>query len=166
MNNIQQGLKEIDQKNEFLFQHDEDQIIRTRRSPLDIVGYVASELFGVLDQRFAKQYETDINKVKGNENHLLELIKNQTTILETTHNVIKTNERQVTSQILAIKEHLEELMDNTTSQLEEQRYFQTLSYFTIHVIMIMDNYRRTQDQLLDALTDTHQGKNNTEPNSA
>lgn len=58
------------------------------RAALDIVGNIASDLFGVLDQRFAREYTEDINTIKNNEEHLITLlIKNQTSITETTINM-------------------------------------------------------------------------------
>ncbi|KAF9805595.1 hypothetical protein SFRURICE_020980 [Spodoptera frugiperda] len=59
---------------------------RRRRGLIDGVGYVANSLFGVLDQRFAEKYEKDIDLLKNNENHLYNLWKNQTSVVEAEFN--------------------------------------------------------------------------------
>ncbi|CAB3235258.1 unnamed protein product [Arctia plantaginis] len=49
---------------------------RRRRGLINGIGYVANSLFGVLDERFAEQYKSDIQLVKRKEQHLANLIKN------------------------------------------------------------------------------------------
>lgn len=54
---------------------------RKRRGLVDGVGMLAGELFGVLDNRFAKKYTEDIETLTENGQHTLELIKNQTSTI-------------------------------------------------------------------------------------
>ncbi|KAF9405690.1 hypothetical protein HW555_013674 [Spodoptera exigua] len=65
---------------------------RYKRGLVNGVGNLASDLFGVLDDNFAKQYKQDIEQIFLNENHLQSLIKNQTLIIESEFSVIRRNE--------------------------------------------------------------------------
>lgn len=55
---------------------------RKRRSPFNIIGNVAGSLFGVLDQEDAERYNSEINKIKSDQNYQNELMKKQTLITE------------------------------------------------------------------------------------
>lgn len=53
------------------------------------MGNIASDLFGVPDSCFGEQYAQDMSQLKRNEDHLMQLIKNHTTIVESTFNILK-----------------------------------------------------------------------------
>lgn len=71
---------------------------RKKRALLDIVGNIASDLFGVLDSRFGEQYAHDMSKLKKNDEHLLRLLKNHTSIIESTLNVLDHNGDELEKQ--------------------------------------------------------------------
>lgn len=56
---------------------------------LHFVGDVFSDLFGTLGSKFAREYKHDISRLTKNEDHLLLLLKNHTSILESTLNIVK-----------------------------------------------------------------------------
>ncbi|KAL7726097.1 hypothetical protein ACLKA6_010144 [Drosophila palustris] len=62
---------------------------RKRRSPFDAVGNIANSLFGVLDSNYANEMTKVIKKVQTNEEFVLSLLKNQTSVLDSTINVVK-----------------------------------------------------------------------------
>lgn len=90
-NCIQEHLKfqymHCEQNNQLLFKH----TTRTKRGLLNIVGNIANQLFGVLDNKFAEKYEEDIAMGTENQQYMLELMKNQTSITEATDNILKNN---------------------------------------------------------------------------
>lgn len=64
---------------------------RSKRAILNIVGNIASDLFGVLDSRFQEKYRDDMSQIQLNEDHLITLFKNQTSVTETTLGIVKKN---------------------------------------------------------------------------
>lgn len=71
---------------------------RQKRAPFDIIGYIQSELFGVLDARFAEKYTRDITQLKTNDEHLMQLIRNHTSVIDATVNILKKTEAELNSQ--------------------------------------------------------------------
>lgn len=57
---------------------------RKKRGYFDGVGKLAGTLFGVLDVDFAQKYEQDIQYLQASDNYFLQLMKNQTLIVEDT----------------------------------------------------------------------------------
>lgn len=80
-------MQEIEHKNQLLYKG--NKYMRHKRAPLDIIGTIANRLFGVLNQEDADNIAAHIDRVKTYENHLMDLLKNQTSIIESTTNVIK-----------------------------------------------------------------------------
>ncbi|KAM8718736.1 hypothetical protein ACLKA7_001449 [Drosophila subpalustris] len=65
------------------------QLTRKRRSPFNTVGNIANSLFGVLDSNYANEMTKVIKKVQTNEKFVLSLLKNQTSVLDSTINIVK-----------------------------------------------------------------------------
>lgn len=71
---------------------------RRRRGLINGIGYLANDLFGVLDTRFADQYKKDIETIHRNEKLLYNLWKNQSSIIEAEFNLMKRMEITVNKQ--------------------------------------------------------------------
>jgi hypothetical protein len=61
---------------------------RKKRGLVNGVGNIASALFGVLDDRFAEQYQKDIGLLRENEKHVVTMWKNQTSLVEAEYNML------------------------------------------------------------------------------
>ncbi|KAH9643045.1 hypothetical protein HF086_004613 [Spodoptera exigua] len=136
---------------------------RHRRGLIDGVGYLANDLFGVLDSRFANQYEKDIETIHRNEKHLSNLWKNQTSVIEAEFNLMKRMENTVNKQHKLINKKLIDLQENESVL---QRNLQNISYaneFTMLAMSgngLLQGLKRLQDTLLDAITDIFHGQIN------
>jgi len=62
---------------------------RQRRGALNLVGNLANGLFGVLDSQYAQNMEDVILRIQAKELHYTHLLKNQTSILDSTINVMR-----------------------------------------------------------------------------
>lgn len=156
---IKQLKFEINQLNEYntLLRSHHD---RKRRGYINGVGNLARTLFGILDSDFAKKYAQDIQKIQSNEQYSLQLIKNQTLIVEAEHNIIKKNEEFVKKQLKLIKSFITETKKNTN--LNEARYrtvkiMNDINAGAITARSLISVLRRNQQMLLDALTDIYRG---------
>lgn len=133
---------------------------RKKRSPFDIIGSFANSAFGLLDQNFARQYEKDIKRFNTNEEYLLNLFKSQTSIAESTINIIKRDEKTITEQFRRIKQQMQLIENSTNTAVTELNRAQTISDLALYTLMIMNNYETTQKMLLDMVMDSRSGNIN------
>ncbi|VVC86622.1 unnamed protein product [Leptidea sinapis] len=134
---------------------------RRRRGIVNGVGYLANELFGILDSRFAEQYTQDIEIIKSNEKHLAKLWKNQTSVFETEFNVLKNLQTTVDKQHKFINKKLNEFEESTnTLQLDIQNFSHVQDFLLTSVIddSLLRSLKRLQDTLLDTITDIYHGQ--------
>lgn len=77
---------------------------RSKRSipTLHFVGDVLGDVFGTLGSKFETKYANDISLVNKNEDHLLMLLKNHTSIMESSLNIIKQDESEIKKHTDAI----------------------------------------------------------------
>lgn len=148
---LEHDLSEIEHYNNVLKFH---QLSRKRRGLIDGVGYVANSLFGVLDQRFAERYESDIKNVQINENHLQSLIRNQTIVMEAEASIVKRNERLMNEQFTYINGYLKNITEQATLTNENHVY---VTSSALIASIIIANLRRIQNTLIDTITDIGQG---------
>lgn len=130
---------------------------RQKRGLINGVGYLANSLFGVLDERFCEKYEQDIKKISLNENHLQNLLKNQTSIIEAQANILHRNEITMNKQFKTLQKHLEEitLLENR-SQAEIHNELYVLSSL-LAAGMIVTNIKNIQESLISTVLDIARG---------
>lgn len=146
--------------NEMLLNQHIEERTRKRRGLIDGVGYIASSLFGVLDQRFAEQYKQDISLIKKNEEHLALLWKNQTSVVEAEYNLLKRTEASINRQHKVINQHLNNLTKATNilnKELQEQEVMNELALSTIIATNMLAKLKSIQDTIIDTITDIHHG---------
>lgn len=131
-----------------------NKIKRSYHAPLDLIGKIAHLAFGTLDSEYAENMEKAISNVKSNEDRLLMMIKNHTTILDKTVNIMKKNNVEI---IQKFKELHDGYLVLTAAQkkLEKQTIFNTLvGYLTL----ILIKYREIQKQIHNSLRDFKKGR--------
>lgn len=158
---LRHGGTELEYYNDVLMgQH----LRRRKRGFINGVGYLANSLFGVLDQHFAEQYQNDITLIRDNEKHLLQLFKNQTSIIEAENNILKRTEDSINNQYKIINQHIINLQKQTNTVKQEIMYMQLINEFTLSAIIasnMLNNLQNIQNILLDTVTDVHNGQINT-----
>ncbi|KAM8718744.1 hypothetical protein ACLKA7_001457 [Drosophila subpalustris] len=85
---------------------------RKRRSPFDAVGNIANSLFGVLDSNYANEMTKVIKKVQTNEEFVLSLLKNQTSILDSTINVVKKTRATSDKRLRLLEQQVAAIADS------------------------------------------------------
>lgn len=136
---------------------------RVRRGLINGVGYLANSLFGVLDEQFAEQYQRDINLIRQNEKHLGALWKNQTSIIEAEHNLLKRTEESFQKQHKIIHQHLIKLEQSVTSMNKELTNAERMAQFTIVAMAtnnLLSQLKTIQDTLLETITNIYNGRIN------
>lgn len=136
---------------------------RKRRSPFDFIGTIASEAFGVLDQRYAKKYAEEISKLNEDAAHASELLERHTSIIQATHDVIHHNEEQTRSHFEVVENNLDIIkraFENATQDITEQKRHQIFLDTAVQTVISMMRMETMQRNLLDIITDTNHGKLN------
>lgn len=98
LNQLRQDFLNIQANNKLMFSNDNHSNKRSRRGLFNFVGSLHNFLWGTLDQNYADEMSDTIDKVKGNEDELLKLIKNQTSIMESTKNLLKKTDQDIKDQ--------------------------------------------------------------------
>ncbi|KAJ8723327.1 hypothetical protein PYW08_003239 [Mythimna loreyi] len=160
---VQHDYNELRYHNQLLLNQHFGTRSRTRRGLVNAVGSIANTLFGVLDQSFADKYQRDIEIINSNEKHLLQLWKNQTSVVEAEYNILKRTEKTIDTQYKLINRHLN-LLDQATKQIQLQsKTTSILQEFTLAAMAttnMIHNLKRVQDTLIDTLADIYHSKIN------
>jgi len=118
---------------------------RQPRAPLDIVGNIASSLFGVLDSTYADKMVQTITKVKANERHLLTLLRNQTSLIDSTIIVIKMDEILNSKRLKKIENYIAETT-GTESRFNKFSWYITLA---TQLSLLASSLQRMQTEIIN-----------------
>lgn len=134
---------------------------RIKRGAVNIVGNIANSLFGILDSEYAQQMVTTIETVKKNENHLQHLLKNQTSILDSTINILKQDQTAIKGKFNRLDTQYTEIRSRV-HDLEDAGYqskiFQIFISLAMELTITAADLHRMKSSILDVITDTHHGK--------
>lgn len=157
---LKQEVQELKHNNYLLSPNQETIAKRVTRGLIDGVGYIANSLFGVLDSRFAEKYKRDIELLHQNEHHLLNLIRNQTTIIEAQNNILKRNEQAMNKQFQLTEQHLSytnQYMNRIQKNIQEDENMIYFNMLAMSANIILTKLRFIQDMLLKIATNIHHG---------
>ena len=166
---LRHGIVELEYYNQLLMSHNAPRqpgrqpTRRRRRGVINAIGYLAGDLFGVLDERFAEQYKQDINLLRQNQKHIIQLWKNQTSIVEAENNLLKRTELIMNQQHKALNQHilaLENAIESTKNVMETNLILSDFAIASIVASNMLNNIKSLQNTLLDTVTDIYQGRLN------
>lgn len=111
-----------------------------------------------LDQQFADKYHQDIEAIKKNENYLLELMKNQTSIVELENKVLKKTEHNINRQLNLINGFINKTNFNLVKMESTIKIMMATSYFnsaSIATYLLLQNLKEMQEMLFNTLTNLY-----------
>lgn len=151
---IKQNLEAISSSN-ILMKADpnENQKRKRRAAPLNIIGWIGHEVFGIMDAEQAEQIENQFNLADQKSDHQLQLIKNQTSLIESTVNLMKVSEEEVNQNYIKIEQIIGKLT-NESYHVDQKLHMMTTSMFMLGMV---NRSEKIQGKILDILTDLHQG---------
>lgn len=133
---------------------------RSKRSAifpqLNVLGNIANSLTGVLDHSYAEKMEKVLANIKQNEDRTMALMKNHTTVIENTVNVMKENNIAIVKKFDQLNFELK-LMRSMQDDTLRRTYFNSMTNYLTLAIM---KYREIQLQLHITLTQFKGGKLN------
>lgn len=117
---------------------------------LHFVGDVFSDLFGTLGSKFEQEYRHDLSRLAKNDEHLLLLLKNHTSFIESTLNIVKNDHNSLQNHINQSKE-LNEILKNHTNTIENEEKIQN---FLMYLTQIMNDYEKQQSAIIEVISDS------------
>lgn len=159
-NQFQHLIKELTQNNELLTLPQKG---RTKRGAINLIGNLANTLFGVLDSEYANEMAITISKVEQNEMHLSELLKNQTSLIDATINVIKRNEETRNQHLNQLEQQISRIsldVNQTHKELYQTQLSQLFASIAIQTLLLTSDFCRIQNAIIDVMVNTQHGKVN------
>lgn len=152
---MEDHLNAIENKNEIIGGHS---FKRSKRAALNLIGNIFGDVFGLLDSRFEQQYVENLRKISQNEDDMVGLLKNQTSILDATANIIGVTETELNNQAGHITQ-MEERIGSLTQREDAMQLFFMLS---LKMSDLMQRYEARQDAIMDVIFDAKHGHVNTD----
>ncbi|XP_037930984.1 uncharacterized protein LOC119665808 [Teleopsis dalmanni] len=134
---------------------------RKKRGAIDIIGNVANAVFGVLDSEYAKQMAQTIQQLKDNDGHLIHLLKNQTSILDSTINIMKKDRQFAQSTFELTVKRMTDLQNKIQKDEDEislLKLYQLFTAIATQLLSVTTNVQFYETAILGVLTDTNHGK--------
>lgn len=151
LNQFRYDLVNIQEINGLIFSRKNYTLNRKKRGLFNFVGTMERFFYGTLDQNYADEMAVTIDKVKGNEDFLHKQIKNQSSLVDSTINIVKRQENDVRRQF---EEIIREI--NTIKQMGQKLQLNgRFSTLAVHTSLILASYRRVQQAIFDVVTKSH-----------
>lgn len=154
---LQHQLRAIDNLNTMLeYNGDEDHLnLRQKRAaPLNGIGWLQHELFGVMSSDQAEEIDQHFQKLKKNSLYTLQLLRNQTSIVDSTINLMKLTQEENNKNYEKIELQID-VLRNETSLMKKKMKIISMAMITLAFV---NQVEQTQAGILDMLTDLHQGQ--------
>lgn len=154
---LQWQFKNLVEENEFLLTSNKERR-RAKRGLGDTIGLVLGDMFGILTQREADQYEAQFEDVNSNDNHLMALIRNQTSIIDNTVKLVKHNSnltRTSLNNLIKDQQRLRSEMTLLNEYRTQEDRARSIIMSMIELTLILKNLEDTQHGLLDIIFDSH-----------
>lgn len=133
---------------------------RVSRSLISLIGKIGKPLFGILNEDDAQEYDRKIQSLSSNQETLLNIIKNQTTLIDLTVNVFNKSRHEITKNFAIVADKIKELKE----QMKKAKYkteimeaaIQMESIVSLIVLMMM-RYQSLQTEILNLLLNSQHG---------
>lgn len=146
MENVRDRLDTIERKNKILEGYSPR---RSKRAALNFVGNILGDVFGLMDSRFEDQYINNLHRISTNENEVIRLLRNQTSIMDATMNVIKSNEAQLNGQ----NKYIQSMMGLIETRTNEEDSFQYFVLLSMRIGEFMTHYESRENAIIDIILD-------------
>jgi hypothetical protein len=159
LNQLKWQLRNLMADNELLLASNKGRT-RVRRSLGDTMGVILGDMFGILTQREASEYEDRFERINNNEHHLLTLVKNQTTLIDNTVKLVKHNTNLTLTSInnlIREQNHLRQEMSELQEYQSYEDRVRSIMLSILELSLILRNLEETQQALLDVTYDAHRG---------
>lgn len=149
---FEQRMQPIKRRNELLTA--KHHLQRTKRSI--IAAFIGGATLGSMAYHWLTQGETSnygesINNLKSNQDHLLELLRKQTSVLDITGNIMKGNIAQMNEEHSELRSGLQRLAD---AQFRNDAAW-NLQNTALQLSLMLEAYADIQNKIIDSITTTN-----------
>lgn len=154
----------------YAFDHEE----RKKRAPLEIIGTLANSLFGILSREDADKYNTLIDETRAKSARNLNLISEQTSIIEATVNIFNETSSQFKERLANLEEifatamnadpgtvwqHIKSWTRDGEQETKWNKKAWELQFNSIINLAIihLDKYEKTSTRILQTLSNLMEG---------
>lgn len=162
---IQQQLIEINEDNDILM--DMNHVIdnnlhieRSRRAVMSLLPFVGSlsrAAFGTLDEQYARDLERVIYDMQNDDQTMMGLIKNQTSVMETFLQQARITEERSKQQLEWITSNLENMENIIHNMAADNNINIQLQFIATHIISRTQHLFSIQSAIIQAITNAHHG---------
>lgn len=145
-------LQRIEELNELL--KNEHGGARARRQAVVALALGGMAVYSWLSKNEANEYAQMIENLKINQVHMMELLRNQTSVMELTDQVIKRTLRQMEKEHDALRDDISQL----AGMGERAELGWQLQNIALQYSIMLENYADVQGRIIDAVMTVHRGQ--------
>jgi len=122
---------------------------RQRRGALNLVGNLANGLFVVLDSQYAQNMKEVIRRIQAKKLHNTHFLKNHTSILDSTINVMRTSNDEMERRVRHMETHVTDLENTIRTG--------NIAQVSSEPTLIAGHIKRTQTAVINIITGLKRG---------
>lgn len=161
-------LSRLHENNELISRNHSRSIISQRHKRA--IGFIAGLAIGAGVTHYLHSSDTEncknnIKLLQENEDHLLELIKNHTSIIETTTNILKKEDSRIHDHFLMFKDDLAKLQTSvkyfeswSNQQHANSMIMHQVNLLTNNLMLYISEFEHIQDKVIDVLINAQHGR--------
>lgn len=157
LDTMERLVQNMKRTNQYLFP---EKGVRAKRAPLEFIGSLQHVLFGTMDADDRRQMETNMRNILDNQHDLKFLVKKQTSVVESTINVLRRSTEEVNENFKSITHRL----NNMTEIMKETFYVyrESIKFFMVtkEIQIMIEENEKVQSEIIELLIDINHGKLN------
>ncbi|XP_037930524.1 uncharacterized protein LOC119665350, partial [Teleopsis dalmanni] len=133
---------------------------RSARGAINIVGNIANKLFGVLDSEYAETISKTLTQINNNEDVLSKMIKNQTTVMDSTINIFSKTTEAIAVKLNQLQDETNKIVDYTNHNTKRINHLEIYTSLVTQLTWMAHTLMKIEAAIFDVLTDTQHGRIN------
>ncbi|XP_069965947.1 uncharacterized protein [Bactrocera oleae] len=130
---------------------------RTRRAPFEFIGTIHHILFGTMDADDRKELEQDLTNLLDNEKNLKQLIQKQTSVIDSSLNIIKKSQEEVRETFVKINGQLNLFYSEIIKNLNAEKMALIYQMMVTQLGMTLTECENIQSSIINLLIDINHG---------
>ncbi|XP_069968405.1 uncharacterized protein [Bactrocera oleae] len=130
---------------------------RTRRAPFEFIGTIHHILFGTMDADDRKELEQDLTNLLDNEKNLKQLIQKQTSVIDSSLNIMKKSQEEVRETFVKMNGQLNLFYSEIIKNLNAEKMALIYQMMVTQLGMTLTECENIQSSIINLLIDINHG---------